>query len=227
MARQGYLETSRPMGGHAPGAMQMGCVAQSLTRRTGGPPCDGTLADSYLRRVRFGNIPETPSRPTATSEPSAARIRTVRLCCSGPDRRAPPSRPIEAYSTPLPQLPCQDKVGYQQQASAIKPRFGDRLTLHQHSTQTIDANAHHLSTIAIFPMLGGLSTSLFPMPNSPNWPWVRRSSGSRDRGIAEVLGAALGLWFARPMGSPDGEENVRRGRCHRDLRPLVRRPLEA
>jgi hypothetical protein len=28
------------------------------------------------------------------------------------------------------------------------------------------------------------------------------------------------------MGSPDGEENVRRGRHHRDLRPLVRGPLE-
>jgi DNA-binding transcriptional MocR family regulator len=29
-------------------------------------------------------------------------------------------------------------------------------------------------------------------------------------------------WFGRPMGSPDGEENVHRGRHHRDLRPLVR-----
>jgi hypothetical protein len=36
----------------------------------------------------------------------------------------------------------------------------------------------------------------------------------------------LVLWFGWPMGSPDGEENVRRGRHHRDLRPLVRRPLE-
>lgn len=36
----------------------------------------------------------------------------------------------------------------------------------------------------------------------------------------------MGLWFGWPMGSPDGEENVRRGRHHRDLRPLVRGPLE-
>ncbi|MFF6946749.1 hypothetical protein, partial [Streptomyces lavendulae] len=31
-----------------------------------------------------------------------------------------------------------------------------------------------LSAVALFPMMGGLSTSLFPIPNSPNWPWVRR-----------------------------------------------------
>lgn len=38
--------------------------------------------------------------------------------------------------------------------------------------------------------------------------------------------SALGLWFGWPMGSPDGKENVRRGRHHRDLRPLVHGPLQ-
>ncbi|MEU9472162.1 class I SAM-dependent methyltransferase [Streptomyces avermitilis] len=52
-------------------------------------------------------------------------------------------------------------------------------------------------------------------------PYLR----SRDLVVAE-LSVFLAPWFGRPMGSPDGKENVRRGRHHRDLRPLVRGPLE-
>lgn len=63
------------------------------------------------------------------------------------------------------------------------------------------------------------------MPNSRNWLWVARRSGSRGLVVAELL-MFLVPWFGWPMGSPDGEENVRRGRHHRDLRPLVRGPLE-
>ncbi|WP_019062450.1 hypothetical protein [Streptomyces prunicolor] len=96
-----------------------------------------------------------------------------------------------AAAVPVEHLAALEKAAAG--ASVVAVQMADREArralladwVYRNAAQFPGGQLYFVSAIAFFPSLSGLSTLLFLILNSPNWPWVRRSSGSRDLVIAE------------------------------------------
>ncbi|MEV1081951.1 hypothetical protein AB0I98_27490 [Streptomyces sp. NPDC050211] len=77
-----------------------------------------------------------------------------------------------------------------------------------------------------FPHLGRFERHVMGHPESTVFPMGMTELGLRALAIAKSHVLSLDLRVERSMDAPDGKEIVHRGRHQRDLRPLVRGPLE-